>query len=390
MSKTIRTMLFGAALSGLSIGLAAQTPSQGAPAASAAAGATLSGAGSTAAAPLYAAMNEDLGLKHRYRLSYEPVGSGEGLKRVMDRKVDFGASERPLSRADLNDKQLVQLPLTVGGVVVTANLPDFPTDQLKLDAEVLAAMFRGQVQRWNDARIAALNPGLSLPALTVTPVFREDSSGTSFLFSAYLSKRSPSWKTEVGVSSTLKTYIVGNGVGASGTGGMARALASKPGAIGYLDFGFAHENKYKSVQLKNGFGSFVAAAPESLDAALRAADWERLYIDTQPTFEIDTVDVGCPRCWPIVGMTYVVAPRRWNDADKVQAFSRFVESLLNDGDTVARAEGYVPLPNRAKNLVRATLRSQVTTGRPRSEMNAPPRVAGAVQPTLLAIASPHR
>ncbi len=322
----------------------------------------ISGAGSTFAAALYVAASEQLGTKSRFRLNYEAVGSSEGVRRVLDRRVDFGASDRPLSRKELNDANLVQLPMAIGGVVLTANLPGVRLEELRLDSATVSDLYLGRIERWNDRRLLALNPSAALPNLPVLPVARQDGSGTSFLFSSYLARTQPAWREGPGITSNLK---LDKAAGAVGNGGVVRALQSKPGSLGYLEFSYAKGNGFPSFQMRNGFGSFVAANPVSVEASVRAADWERLFIDSQPTFDIDTIDVGCPGCWPIVGLTYVVAPRRFADQGKAEAFMRFVESLMNEGDAMAREEAYVPLPNRAKNLVRVTLRSQMQGGRPR-------------------------
>jgi phosphate transport system substrate-binding protein len=319
----------------------------------------LNGAGSTFAAPWYAAVSETLGLKAQFRVNYDAVGSGEGIKRISERRVDFGASDRPLTRKELADGGFLQLPTAIGGVVVTAQLPGVAVDQLRLDAALLGDLFLGRITRWNDARIAVLNPGLRLPALAVTPIFREDSSGTSFLFTTYLARTHAAWKASHGVTSRLR---LPGAIGAEGNGGVVKALQARPGSIGYLEYTYARGNGFPAAQLRNAFGQWVQPDVASVEASVRAADWERLFIDSQPTFEIDTIDVGCPRCWPIVGLTYVIAPRRWGDSGKAEAFRRFVEGMMNDGDALAREESYVPLPSRAKNLVRVTLRSQLPAG----------------------------
>jgi phosphate transport system substrate-binding protein len=326
----------------------------------------LSGAGSTFAAALYASVSEQLGRAAQYRLAYEAVGSSEGVRRVLDRRVDFGASDRPMSRRDLNDAGLVQLPMAIGGVVVAVNLPNVAVAQMRLDAATLADLFAGRIERWNDRRLLALNPGIALPSLAVTPVFREDGSGTSYLFTSYLARTQASWREVQGVTSNLR---LPKGLGATGNDGVVRALQSKPGTVAYLEYTYAKGNGFPSVQLRNVFGSWVSASPTSVEAAVRAADWERMFIDSQPTFEIDTIDSGCPGCWPIVGLTYVLAPRRFAEPARAEAFVRFVESLLDEGDPLAREDAYVPLPRRAKNLVRATLRSQIQLARSRGALD---------------------
>jgi phosphate transport system substrate-binding protein len=323
----------------------------------------LTGAGSSFAAPLYVALGEKLGKARQFQLAYEAVGSTEGAKRAGDKRTDFGASDRPLSRKELGDRGLLQFPTAIGGVVITANLPGTQVEKVKLDSQVLGDLFLGRIARWNDPRLVALNPGLPLPNLAVLPVYRDEGSGTSYLFSSYLARAHTGWKDTVGATSNIKLQA---GIATKGNGGVVKALQAQAGAIGYLEYGYAQDNKFPVMQLKNAFGTIVAPGADSIEAAVRAADWELLFIDSAPTFEIDTINVGCPRCWPIVGLTYVIVPRRFAEPARGAAFLRFMEGLLDEGDAVAKEENYVPLPSRAKNLVRVTLRAQLPN-RPRSD-----------------------
>lgn len=316
----------------------------------------LTGAGSSFAAPMYAAVNEKLGAKHQFKVNYTSVGSAEGIKRIEDRAVDFGASDRPLSRNELSTRGLLQFPTAIGGIVITANLPGLNIAQVKLDGAILADIYLGKIARWDDSRLATLNPGINFPKAAIRLLVREPGSGSTFLFTSYLSKTSATWKDGAGISSNITPAGASS---AKGNGGMAQAVAEQVGAIGYIEYGYAIDNKLPAMQLKNAFGSYVSPSAESVSAAVRAADWELLYIDPKPSFEINTINVACPSCWPIVGLTFVLVPRKWASSDKADAFSRFLESLLGDGDAVLKEENYVPLPSRAKNLVRVTLRSQM-------------------------------
>lgn len=316
----------------------------------------LSGAGSTFAAPLYVAAGERLGGKHQFSLNYSSVGSAEGLKRIQEHTVDFGATDQPLSRQALNSSGLLQFPTAIGGVAVTANLPGFNVSQLKLDGPVLADIFLGKIRNWNDVRIAELNPGQNLPRTPIKVVVRAEGSGTAFLFSQYLSRVSAEWRERGRVALATVTPAKSNAT-------VLQAIQAAAGTIGYLEYGYAQDNKLPVVQLRNAFGTFVGPNSDTIAAAVRAADWELMFMDSNPTFEIDTVNVACPSCWPITGLTYVVVPRRWAENNKGNAFIRFLEALLNDGDAVAREENYVSLPSRAKNLVKVTLRSQLQDGK---------------------------
>jgi phosphate transport system substrate-binding protein len=316
----------------------------------------LSGAGSTFAAPLYVAAAEKLGGKHQFSLNYSSVGSAEGIKRIHDHSVDFGATDQPLNRQELNSSGLLQFPTAIGGVAVTANLPGFNVSQLKLDGPVLADIFLGKIKSWNDARIAELNPGQSLPRTPIKVIVRAEGSGTAYLFGRYLSRVSTEWKERGRAAVASATSVPSNAT-------VLQAIQASAGAIGYLEYGYAQDNKLPVVQLRNAFGTFVSPNSDTIAAAVRAADWELMFMDQNPTFEIDTVNVACPSCWPITGLTYVVVSRRWIENNKGNAFMRFLEALLNDGDAVAKEENYVTLPSRAKNLVKVTLRSQLQDGK---------------------------
>lgn len=316
----------------------------------------LSGAGSTFAAPLYVAAAEKLGGKHQFSLNYSSVGSAEGLKRIQEHAVDFGATDQPLSRHELNSSGLLQFPTAIGGVAITANLPGFNVSQLKLDGPVLADIFLGKIKAWNDARIAELNPGQNLPRTPIKVVVRAEGSGTAYLFNRYLSRVSAEWREHGQATLAAATAQKSNST-------VLQAIQASPGAIGYLEYGYAQDNKLPVAQLRNSFGTFVTPNGDTIAAAVRAADWELMFMDSNPTFEIDTVNAACPSCWPITGLTYVVVPRRWAENNKGNAFMRFLEALLNDGDAVAKEENYVSLPSRAKNLVKVTLRSQLQDGK---------------------------
>lgn len=316
----------------------------------------LVGAGSTFAAPMYTAVTEKFGMKNQFNLSYASVGSGEGIKRIQSRTVDFGASDRPMNRNDLAAKGLQQFPTAIGGIVISVNLPGVNASQIRLDGKVLADIYLGKITRWDDSRLKADNATITFPATPIKLIVREEGSGSSYLISSYLSTVSAAWKEAFGVSSKISP----NGATvAKGNAGVAQSLASQSGSIGYIEYGYAIDNKLPAVQLKNAFGAFVTPSADTVSAAVRAADWELLYIDTNPTFEINTINVACPSCWPVVGLTYVVVSKKWPDAEKGAAFTRFMESLLGDGDGILKEKNYVPLPSRAKSLIRVTLKNQL-------------------------------
>ena len=316
------------------------------------AAAEIKGAGSSFAANLYRTWSQAIAKTGESRVDYDSVGSGAGVKAAQERSVDFGASDRPLSRGVLEQAGLVQFPTAIGGVVLIANIPGIPSDKIKLDGETLAGIYLGKITQWNDPKLKALNPELSLPALAIVPMFRAENSGTSFAFTNYLSKLSPQFKTAIGPTSSLT--LVGGKSGKTSTD-IARVMRETAGSIAYFDYSFAVDLSLPTMQIKNQWGKFVSASSESLQLAMRAADWEKLLIDQDPTFEMDLTDTGCPGCWPIATATYVLVPLKGRNGSSARVFEFFDESLQR-GDEVAVKEGYVPLPTRAKNIVSLSMR----------------------------------
>ena len=316
------------------------------------ANAQIKGAGSSFAANLYATWSQATVKAGDSRLEYESVGSSGGVKAAQDRSVDFGASDRPMSRSALDLAGLAQFPTAIGGVVLMSNLPGIPNDKIKLNGEALAGIYLGRIKQWNDPVLKALNPELALPAIAVVPVFRAEGSGTSFALTTYLSKLSPQFKSSVGATSNLS--VVG-GKSGNTSAEIAKIVRETPGAIGYFDYSFAADLGLPTMQLKNQWGKFVSAGPESLQFAMRAADWEKLLINQDPTFELDLTDAGCPGCWPITSATYVLVPLKGRNGNSVRVLE-FFEHALQQGDESATKEGYVPLPTRAKNIVLVAMR----------------------------------
>lgn len=316
-----------------------------------AASAQITGAGSSFAANLYVSWDQMVVKSNSMRLTYEPIGSSGGIKALQDRRVDFGASDRPLSRSQLDHFGFGQFPVAIGGVVVSVNLPHISSDKLVLDGKALAGIYLGAIRQWNDPALVTLNPELALPNLPIVPVYRAEGSGTSFVLTTYLSKLSSPFKDAVGATSNL---IVRNGKAGKTSAEVAKIIQQTPGAIGYYDFSYASDLGLPVAQMKNQWGRVVSASPESLQVAMRSADWERLLIDQDPTFELDITDAGCPGCWPIANTTYVVVPLK--GTARTARVLDFFELALSQGDATAIKAGYVPLPTRAKNIVGLAMR----------------------------------
>ncbi len=314
--------------------------------------AQLKGAGSSFAASLYGSWSQGAIKGTLVKLDYEPSGSSAGVKAAQDRTADFGASDRPLTRAALDEGGLAQFPTAIGGVVVMVNLPGIPTEKIRLDGATLADLYLGRIKQWDDKALKTLNPDLALPAIAVVPVFRADGSGTSFVFTSYLTKQSPVFKSAIGVTSNLN---VAGGRGGKTSAEVTKIVRATPGALGYFDYAYAIDVALPSVQMKNQWGKFVAVNPESLQLAMRAADWEKMMIDQDPSFEMDLTDAACPGCWPIASATYVLVPLKGRNVNSARVLE-FFEMALQQGDDAATKEGYVPLPTRAKNLVGLAMR----------------------------------
>jgi phosphate transport system substrate-binding protein len=319
--------------------------------------AQIKGAGSSFAANLYVAWSEQVAKAPDWRIEYEPSGSSAGVKAVQDRATDFGASDRPLSRAALDLAGLAQFPTAIGGVVPIVQLPGVPADKLRLDGATLAAIYLGQVRQWNDAALKALNPDLALPALPIVPMYRDEGSGTSYAFTSYLAKQSGAFRSSYGVTSD---FSVPGGRGGRTSADVAQLVSRTAGAIGYVDYAYAAEHRLGMVAMKSSWGTFVPPTRASLQAAMRSISWERLLIDQDPTFDMDLTDVGCPGCWPITSATYVLVPLKGRATASVRVLE-FFEQALQQGDETAARRGYVPLPARAKNLVSVAMRRWYAT-----------------------------
>jgi phosphate transport system substrate-binding protein len=347
--------------------------------------AQVKGAGSTFAANLYGTWTRALPQGQDARMDYDPIGSGGGIAALQNKQVDFAGSDRPMQRAALEQHGFVQFPTAVGGVVIITNLPGVDGARVKLDAQALAEIYLGKLTQWSDPALTRLNPELALPRMPIVPVHRSDSSGTSFVFTSYLSKVHGEFKSAVGVTSTLK---VAEGKSGKTSGEVLKLLQATPGAIAYLDYANAHELQLPSAQLKNAWGKFVASTPEAMQLAMRAADWEMMMIDQEPTFEMDLTNAGCPGCWPIAAATYVLVPLRGRNANSYRVLD-FFENAIGGGDDMAAKEGYVPLPSKAKSMVLTSMRRWHQTlersgaGRPvrRSEDTMPTATALALAPS---------
>jgi phosphate transport system substrate-binding protein len=305
--------------------------------------ADITGAGATFPYPIYAKWAEMYKKASGNGLNYQSVGSGAGIKQIKAKTVDFGASDMPLAADELNKEGLFQFPAIMGGVVPVVNLDGIAPGQLKLTGPVVADIYLGKVAKWNDPAIAALNPGVKLPATDITVVHRADGSGTSFLFTDYLSKSSPEFKSKIGAGTAVKWAT---GVGGKGNEGVAANVQRIKGSIGYVEWAYAKKNKMSHTQLKNRDGSFLQPDDDAFKAAAANADWAKA-----PGFAVVLTDQAGKGSWPITGASYILVHKVQGDAAKGKEVLKFFDWAYKNGDAAATELDYVPMPDAVTKLV---------------------------------------
>ncbi|MFC4931102.1 phosphate ABC transporter substrate-binding protein PstS [Massilia sp. GCM10023247] len=314
----------------------------------------MTGAGATFPYPIYAKWAEMYKAATGNGLNYQSVGSGAGIKQIKAKTVDFGASDMPLAANDLNQSGLFQFPAIVGGVVPVVNLPGVTPGQVKLSGAVLADIFMGKITKWNAQPIAALNPGVKLPADNITVVRRADSSGTSFLFTDYLSKASPDWKLKIGAGTSVKWPT---GVGGKGNEGVAAYVQRIKGSIGYVEWAYAKKNRMAHTQMQNREGAFLQPDDAAFKAAAASADWAKA-----PGFAVVLTDQPGKASWPITGASYIIVHKVQGDAAKGKEVLKFFDWAYKSGDAAAAELDYVPMPDNVTKLVQDAWRANLKDG----------------------------
>jgi phosphate transport system substrate-binding protein len=314
--------------------------------------ATITGAGATFPRPLYErwaqAAREAIGVQ----LNYQSIGSGGGINQIAARTVDFGASDAPLTTEQLTERSLLQFPTVMGSVVLSANLPGVADNALRLTPEVIADIFLGKITRWNDARISELNSEIRIPNMPLGVAYRADGSGTTWVWTTYLSRISAEWRERVGAGTAVR-WPIGNG--ARGNEGVSNIIRNTPGAIGYIENAYAVVNRMPTTQIRNKAGNFIRPEPAAFNATAAAADW------TVANFAADTIDLNGPTVWPITSPTYILLPTN-PPAEKVEASRnsmRFFDWAFRNGAQIASSLEYIPLPASAHDLIRAAWRDRV-------------------------------
>ncbi len=301
----------------------------------------VTGAGASFPAPLYSKWAADYNKATGVKINYQSVGSGAGLRQIEAKTVDFGASDAPLKDDELAKKGLMQFPTVIGGVIPVVNIKGIAPGQLRLSGAVLGDIYLGKITKWNDAPIKALNPTLALPDAAIAPVRRADGSGTSFIFTNYLSKVNPEWKAKVGEGTAVNWPV---GAGGKGNEGVAAFVGRLPNSIGYVEYAYVKQNKMTYALMQNSAGSFVAPDDSAFKAAAAGADWAKSF------YQILTEQPG-KDSWPITGATFILMQKAQDKPAQAAAALKFFSWAYQNGDQTADGLDYVPMPAAVKTAV---------------------------------------
>lgn len=308
------------------------------------AAADITGAGATFPYPVYSKWAEAYKKETGVGLNYQSIGSGGGIRQIQAKTVAFGATDAPLKGEDLDKHGLVQFPTVLGGVVPVVNLPGVQPGQLKLTGDILADIYRGEVKKWNDPKIAQLNPDLKLPDANITPVYRSDGSGTTSIFTTYLSDASTAWKSSLGSGTTVNWPVGQGGKGNEGVAGTVKQVAN---SIGYVEYAYARQSGIPYAQLRNKDGQFVSPDDKAFAAAAANADW-----NAAPGFGISLTNQPGAQAWPITGATFILVHKSPDKPDQVAETLKFFDWAYRSGGQLAAGLDYVPLPDRVADQVR--------------------------------------
>jgi phosphate transport system substrate-binding protein len=304
---------------------------------------TLTGAGATFPYPVYSAWAHDYYKATGIKLNYQAIGSGGGIRQISSRVVDFGASDAPLKPTKLNEKKLLQFPAVIGGVVPIINIKGIEPGKLKLTGKVLAEIFLGDIKKWNDKRITDINKNINLPDAEISVVHRSDGSGTTAIFTTYLSAVSPEWKTKIGHGKAVKWPV---GLGGKGNPGVANYVKRVKNSIGYVEFAYATENKLAYIVLKNKAGKFTNPSFEAFQSAAKYAKW-----DKNKGYYLWLVNADGAKSWPIAGATFILLAKEKTKSNIKTV--KFYDWAFKNGDATAKKLIYVPLPKSLKDDIRS-------------------------------------
>ena len=311
--------------------------------------ADITGAGSTFAAPIYTKWADAYQKSGGGKVNYQGIGSSGGIKQINAKTVDFAGSDAPLKDDELAKAGLFQFPTVVGGVVPAVNLPGIAAGKLTLSGPVLADIYLGKIKKWNDPEIAALNKGVTLPDTDIAVVRRADGSGTSFIWTNYLSKVSPEWKSKVGEGTTVSWPT---GTGGKGNDGVAAFVQRLPGAIGYVEWAYAKQNHMTYVAMKNESGAVVQPDTDTFKAAAAGADWKKSF------YQILTNEPG-KNAWPVVGATFVLLHTAQDKPEQGKETLKFFDWAFKNGQSAADSLDYISLPQSVVSEIRTQWKEKV-------------------------------
>jgi len=303
----------------------------------------ITGAGATFPAPIYAKWAADYNKATGAKINYQSVGSGAGIKQIEAKTVTFGASDMPLTDEKLKESGLFQFPTVIGGVVPVVNIKGIKPGELKLTGPLLGDIYLGKVTKWDDPAIKQLNPTAALPSDAITVVRRADGSGTTFIWTNYLSKVSPEFKDKVGEGTAVNWPI---GAGGKGNEGVAAFVSRLPNSIGYVEYAYVKQNKMTYALVQNSAGTWVTPSDDAFKAAAAGAAWNKTY------FQVLTNQTG-KESWPISGATFILVHVKPTKPEEVKAALKFFDWAYTSGDKSADDLDYVPLPDAVKNHIRA-------------------------------------
>jgi phosphate transport system substrate-binding protein len=302
----------------------------------------INGAGASFPYPLYANWVAEYYKLTGIKINYQSIGSGGGIRQVVEKTVDFGASDMPLDPKEVESKNLLQFPTVIGAVVPVVNLPELKGAHLTLDGKTLCEIYLGKITKWDDPKIKALNPGIELPSNSITPVYRSDASGTTAIFTKYLTQVCKEWEKKVGTGTAVNWPV---GIGAKGNEGVANYVKRTPYTIGYVEIAYAVQNKLSYVKLKNASGNVVEPKEENIKEATLHAE-----LDPSKHFYAWLTNAPGKNAWPIAGATYILLPRDKKETNKEVV--KFFDWAFKNGDKIAENLTYIPLPEEIKEKIR--------------------------------------
>lgn len=317
---------------------------------------SLTGAGATFPAPVYAKWADSYQKETGNKINYQGIGSSGGVKQIIANTVDFGASDAPLADDKLQADGLFQFPTVIGGVVMAVNIPGIKSGELTLDGDTIGNIYLGKIQKWNDPAITKLNPGVKLPDQNIAVIRRADGSGTSFVFTSYLSKVNSAWKDEVGAGSTVKWPT---GLGGKGNDGIAAFVQRVPGSIGYVEYAYAKQNNLAYTKLITADGEAIAPTADSFSAAARKIDWSK-------SFAQDLTNQKGENAWPITSTTFILVHQKQQNAEKGKEVLNFFNWAYDKGNQEAKNLDYAVLPAEVVEQIRAAWKTSIkdSNGKP--------------------------